>query len=297
MCLQHRHISIVDGKVGLIDPSRDQELDKLVESDYETNEEYSIIGFRLSETDGVFLEDKKTMQTVFKKIDGTEIRIPLLVTEWDYYIEGLHGVRWLFYKCLSNNPAEFIAVDQYGSVLWKRTSGVVVENYPGFNYINSTKDRILVHSQTIDDNVLFLISTDGSLFEKFMNITAAYESCFIPMLPSAPSYAILSDNSTNEVCIYDTRTGCLNSKLICDKIDMTQIGDKLIAVVAYEHIVAVVDVLSGKLLQDLTPPEAKQKNVKIRITKVKISPDAKEVWFSTKDASKKVVVKHYKIEK
>jgi hypothetical protein len=132
-------------RYGLIDFSAIQIPDNFeVPYEEDSKGEYSLEDLYQEGTDGYLLADKKTQQTILKRIDGSEVKLPLKVTDWDNFYEGLSGVRWLFYKGFWDKPTEFTAVDKNGLLLWKRTTNWMLlgQSSPADLGLNEAKDRM-----------------------------------------------------------------------------------------------------------------------------------------------------------
>jgi len=145
----------------------------------------------------------------------------------------------------------------------------------------------LVYKDMNDNKGLMILSADGKMIKHYPNYDPGN---FIRFDPQAPDYAVTRE-STYRSHIINLRNGEIVAEIAGRKIDLCQVGSTLIALVNRNPAISLIDVLSGKLIQDFSDYT---RNCEITI--VRISPNGKEIWFEEEYPDKSTSIKHYHLE-
>ncbi|GEM_PF-5419636 len=257
--------------------------------------EYPILS--LHTRSGFLLRNHETMQYILKQFNGDEIEFPnefnsYGVYDATYYIpDSLQIIHpyWYFYQLSdTENPMGFAFTDSLGGIFFKKTyrTNTVPRYSPMF--ISPTAKTILMMAPYDPNHTNFLLlSWTGTTIKEYKNIPFSANTYYNI---KAPDYAVLY-TTQSKMQIMDLRNGEFIAAIIGQQINITQADSTLYAVVQAGKNIVVMDVLKGKVLQNLNEstnyafPESNHR--------LMISNDAKQVWISRDEFTEEPSTLHF----
>lgn len=267
----------------------DSDGDTMLETPEDYTEYRIDASFEMYDVDGALLRDIKTKQRVLKKFDGTEIRLPLALTDYNWVGDFLPG-KWLCYNYWPNKTLD-IAIVNFSGVLERECHTNMPCDHVEEMQKSYSDDRILIDYAIGEEKKFMIISSAGELIKTYPDLIRDYHA---DIYPNAPNYATVRLGDS-DFLVVDIRDGDVKAEIIGSCIDITQVDNSLIGVIGFGPYVAVLDILSGKLIQDLTNYDLTC-NKKYEIVDVKISSDSKDIWVYEKYSKNSAKTKHYRIE-
>jgi hypothetical protein len=257
--------------------------------------------------EGVFLRDPKTMQRVYKKFNGEEIRLPEFLTYYYFYGTFGNSEKYLLFMKLDdsedemhNTPLSIVEIDMNGRMLWRYDSEYMLKSISGI-YTDYSGDSLFIESCSPERGFITIISNRKNNLCKQLPKEIRRDIYSADNSKTLGYMVLFEPNSRYYIC--DLNNGEIVAKMICSSIDITLVGEKLIGIIGYGSNIAVIDIKTGHLIQDLSDYSSANKD--INITRVKISPDAKDIWFcdnyqedwyGDKKPEDKIKTKHYKMK-
>ena len=247
--------------------------------------------------EGVFLVNPKKDCRVLKKFDGTEIDLPAYLDSYSPYDNRIYlypdyphkNIIWMKPGEDDNTETNFaIAIMNYeGGIVSNLETDIPVKMIDNY-FFDINHSRILcVYSNNTRQRGLLILSFDSQLIKHYPNYDPGN---FIRFDPKAPDYAITRE-STYISHIINLRNGEIVAEIAGRKIDLCQVDSTLIALVNRNPTISLIDVLSGKLIQDFSDYTRKYE-----VTFVRISPNGKEIWYGEEYSDKSTSIKHYHLE-
>lgn len=229
--------------------------------------------------DGI-VRDRVTKDLILKKASGTEIPLPqslkklLLTYSWDYAknLWLFEGITWgkvnYFTFALVNENGEIITQHTYK---WEDMNGI------GLYYVSPSAKTMFFRYSTLSEKYHYLLlSPKGNIIKDLPDPHFDNEpTC--RFCPQATDYAILNSLGPNKY-ILDLRNGEIIAEIDCDMIGLGQ-ADSTLYAIAVGKKAAFVDVLKGKVIQDLSDFPEIHGYVDYFGDKAILSADAKDVWF------------------
>jgi len=227
---------------------------------------------------------KDTRQLVVKKNNGSEVRLPLYLNDYSFW--GNDDIpAWMFIRrnvydewegpLIEEKPLGITIIDYNGNVRFHADTDTPTTY---LSEIIMSPDFDFAIAQFIGDNdgrFIVIIGNNCTMLKKHNNLR-----CYKPedtFFPKVNDYCVLYWGDS-EFYIIDLRNGEVVSHIIGTSLDITQVGDALIGVVGYGPMASVIDITTGKLIQDLTDYYLSMDN-HYTIPDVKISQSADEIWI------------------
>lgn len=267
------------------------------------NKEIQIGSYKYDDPDALLLYDAKdTKQRVLKKKDGSEVKLPYYLHDYELNFNNMPSLpAWVFIRCserdpwndgfLSEKPLGITVIDYDGNVRFSADTKNPVAGISEL-LLNQTLDRALLNYEDMDGkNWLLILGNKCSVERKYNN--RLWIDDYDTFFPNVKEYCVLYKGDS-EFYILDLRNGEIVAKIIGESLDLTQSGDTLIGVVGYGPMAAVIDIISGKLIQDLTDYNLCT-DYHYTIPDVKISQAADEIWIFERYSQGSGKTRHFRL--
>ncbi|MDD3536135.1 MAG: hypothetical protein PHC50_08335 [Candidatus Cloacimonetes bacterium] len=278
----------------------DVDFDNDSEQGPNANNEYSFSYPFLQSREGILFFNSKKNCRVLKKYDGREIDLPKYLNDYyqydylfyDYPESPVKKILWVKHWMEDQPDARFaLTVMNFDGVVENHLeTDIQIREIDQF-YFDLNYSRMLFEYKDMKEPQgnpgLMILSTDGTLIKHYPNYDPGN---VIRFDPQAPDYTITRE-STYRPHIINLRNGEIVAEIAGRKIDLCQVDSTLIALVNRNPAISLIDVLTGKLLQDFS-----DYNRSYEITIVRISPNGKDIWFEEKYPDKSTSIKHYRLE-
>jgi hypothetical protein len=243
-----------------------------------------------------------TKQMVGKKLDGYEFQLPDYLIDYELHGKTDNDSAWIFVRRYyfdewseeeieDDKPLGLVIVDINGNVRLHADTNISSKDIKDIIISPRLNRAIIPYYGDLEREVsIVILGNEAPIQKTYRNLRLLYGKK--TLFPNVRDYFVMYGIDC-EYYIISFKTGDVVAQINGAALDLTQTDDRLLGVIGYGPFAAVVDIISGKLIQGLADYDLSLA-LRYEISDVKLSPNADEVWIYEKYSHVSGKTRHFR---